>query len=145
MVSTSNIFRFNGKDPFDDWSINNGELAGYYPRNSLINSITKAHSKEIGVYQNSFVIKGDVKFIKRSCFRNNQRFENVTLSEGLLIIEDYSFHNATLKSIVIPKSVKRIGKHAFSKGTTLLVHEGSYAERYAIKNGFNFVYCQENG
>ena len=143
MVSSSNSFKFNGIDPFDDWSTSNGELRGYYPRNSLINLITKAHSDGIGVYSNTCVIRSNVKIIKRSCFRNNERFGIITLSEGIETIEDYSFWNMRLKDIGIPRSVKKIAKNAFSKDMVLSVYKGSYAEKYAIKNGFKYDYYQE--
>ena len=144
MESSSNIYRFNGVDPFDNWSTSNGELRGYYPRNSIINLTTKSHSDGIGVYSNYCVVRQNTKVIKRSCFRNNKRFGIITLSEGLEIIEDYALYNMRLKEIGIPKSVKRIYKHSFSKDTLLFVYKDSYAEKYAIKNGFRYEYYLED-
>ena len=144
MVSSSNNFRFNGIDPFDNWATCDGELRGYYPRNSLINLVTKAHSDGIGVYPNTCVVRNNVKVIKRSCFRNNRRFGIITLCEGIETIEDYAFWNMRLKDIGIPKSVRKIGKYTFSKDMILSVHKGSYAEQFAIKNGFKFDYYQED-
>ena len=140
MVSSSNIFRFNGVDPFDNWSTSDGELHGYYPRNSLINLTTQVHSDGIGVYPNYCVIRSDVKKIGRNCFRNNKRFRDIVISEGVEAIDEYAFHNASLKEISIPKSVKSIRKNSFSKEITLFVYKDSYAENYAIKNGFQFNY-----
>ena len=144
MASSSNIYRFNGTDSFDNWSTINGELQGYYPRNSLINLTTKNNSNGIGVYLNYCVVRPNVKSIKRSCFRNNKRFGLIILPEGLEAIEEYSFWNMRLKEIGIPKSVKKIAKHAFSKDMMLFVYKGSYAEKYAIKNGFKYDYYQED-
>lgn len=145
MESSSNIYRFNGKDPFDNWVTKNGNLYGYYPRNSLVNTLTQKHDeKGLGVYQNYCVFRDNVKTIKRSCFRNNQRFSLIVLNEGLEIIEDYSFWNVRLKDIGIPKSVKKIAKHAFSKDMVLSVYKESYAEKYAIENGFKYDYYQED-
>lgn len=143
MVSSSNVYRFNGVDPFDNWSTSDGVLRGYYPRNSLINLITKSHSDGIGVYKNICVVRNNVKIIKRNCFRNNKRFGIITLSEGVEAIEDYSFWNMRLKDIGIPKSVKKIGKFAFSKDMSISVHKGSYAEQFVKQNGYKFDYYQE--
>ena len=40
-MKTSNIYKFYGVDPFDNWRVVNKELVGYYPRNSLINLLSK--------------------------------------------------------------------------------------------------------
>jgi len=144
MVSSSNIYRFNGVDPFDNWSTSNGELRGYYPRNSLINGVTQSKSDGIGVYPNNCIVRNNVRTIKRSCFRNNRRFGIIVLSEGLEEIEDYAFYNMRLKDIGIPKSVKKIAKHSFSKDMILYVHKGSYAESFAIRNGYSFEYYQDD-
>ena len=143
-MASSNIYRFNGTDPFDNWSTKDGVLCGYYPRNSLINQITKEHSDGVGVYPSHIIFRESVKVVKRSCFRNNSRFGLITLSEGLEVIEDYAFYNMKLKDIGIPKSVKKIAKNAFSKDMVLSVHKGSYAEKYAIRNGFKYDYYQED-
>ena len=144
MKSTSNILRFNGVDPFDNWSTSHNELRGYYPRNSIISSLTETFSDGIGVYPNLCIVRNNIKVIKRSCFRNNQRFLSITLSEGIEVIEDYAFYNMKLKDIGIPKSVKKIAKHAFSKDITLFVYKDSYGERYARRNGFSYEYYDED-
>ena len=140
MESSSNVYRFNGVDPFDNWATIDGKLCGYYPRNSLINMITKEHSTGIGVYPNYCVIRDSIKVIRRNCFRNNQRFGFITISEGVESIEDYAFWNMRIKEIGIPKSVKRIAKNAFSKDMLLFVYKGSYAEKYAVRNGIRYEY-----
>ena len=144
MKGTSNLFRYNGVDPFDDWAtLNDGELRGYYPRNSLIHQITQANSKGLEITSNCCVISDPVKKIGRSCFRNNERFDRIVISKGVEVIDFYAFWGGKCKEIVIPKSVKSIKKNAFSIGVTLLVHQGSYAERYAIRNGFQYKRIEE--
>ena len=141
MISNSNIYRFNGKDPFDNWTEKDGVLKGYYPRNSLINLLSKSESA-IGVYPNYCVIRGNVKSIGRSTFRNNKRFGLIVISEGVETIEEYAFLNASIKEIGLPHSIKKINKNAFSKNITLFVYKDSYAEKYAIRNGFKYEYYQ---
>ena len=144
MNSTSNIFRFNGSDPFDNWkTTKEGKLVGYYPRNSLINLASKNDSG-IDDYTIICVINGCVKTIGRSCFRNNERFELIVLYEGIEKIEEYAFYNMKLKHLVIPRSIRSIRKNSFSKDFTLYVSKGSYAEKYAIRNGFKYKYYTED-
>ena len=88
-MKTSNIYRFNGLDPFDNWTIKDNCLYGYYPRNSLINGLSSIRG--VIIKENTLIIPDGVKEIKGSCFRNNQRF----------------------KKIIIPKSVIKISKNAF--------------------------------
>ena len=116
-MNTSNIFRFNGVDPFDNWKVYKDTLLGYYPRNSLINLYSMSSNRYIdqGSY---FVIKEGIKEIGPSCFKNNTRF----------------------KVIIIPSSVISIKKNAFNKDITLMVYPGSYSERYAIKNNIKYRY-----
>ena len=144
MESSSNIFRFNGKDPFDDWVTSDGVLSGYYPRNSMINQITQNESENgIGVYSNYCVIRSNVKTIGRSCFRNNIRFRNIAIMEGVTTIEEFAFYNTKFGEIGIPRSVKHMRANSFSKEITLFVYKDSYGEKYAIKHGFKYEYYQE--
>ena len=111
-MDTSNIYRFNGLDPFDNWSISDGVLSGYYPRSSLINIF----SNEIMVKDDSIVIPDGVVVIGCSCFRNN----------------DY-------QSIIIPQSVKKINKNAFLNcKATLLIDNNKYIVRYAKRHKLNY-------
>ena len=144
MESSSNIFRFNGVDPFDNWVTSNGTLSGYYPRNSLINQITQNKSEDgLGVYSNYCVVRENVKVIGRNCFRNNIRFRNIAIMEGVETIEEYAFYNTRFTEIGIPRSVKHMRKNTFSKEITLFVYKDSYAEKYAIKYGFRYEYYLE--
>ncbi len=113
--SSSNIYRFNGKDPFDDWTVKDGSLYGYYPRNSLINLLSKQNS--VIIFEDILTIPDGVVSIENSCFKNNKRLEQV----------------------FIPSSVKHISKSAFANTVaTLVVEENSYAMKYAIK--YNLKY-----
>ena len=40
-MDSSKVYRFHGEDPFDNWTFKDGVLMGYYPRNSLINALSK--------------------------------------------------------------------------------------------------------
>lgn len=109
-MDTSNIFRFNGIDPFDNWTIKDGCLYGYYPRNSFINMISK--SKGPFIEEDRIIIPKDVKEIRGSCFRNNQKYTEV----------------------VVPITVKKVSEDAFrNSNITIVVTKGSYIEEYAIR------------
>ena len=112
-MDSSNIYRFNGIDPFDNWTIKEGCLIGYYPRNSIINGLSQTNG--VTISKDALFIPNTVISISGSCFREVKRF----------------------KTIFIPDSVKRISRSAFiSTEATLIVSPGSYAEQYAKKHGF---------
>ena len=49
-------------------------------------------------------------------FRENEDIKSVTLTKGVIRIEEAAFHKCTnLTSVYIPSSVTFIGKHAFSQ------------------------------
>ena len=124
--------------------ITNKEVGGYYPRNSLIVQMAAKKLMGIEIAFNRCVVSGLVKKIGRSCFRNNNRFEQIYLSEGVEAVEPFAFWGALAKTISIPRSLKSMKPNAFSKDVLLLVCQDSYAERYAIKNGLRYQYSQEN-
>ena len=113
-MDASNIYRFNGVDPFDNWTISHHSLIGYYPRNSLINQLTKLKIDDI----EHFIIPNGVTSIEGSCFRNNR----------------------IIKTVKIPPSVVRICNRAFTNtDVTLIVHKNSYSERYAQRKGLKYL------
>ncbi len=119
-MDNSNIYRFNGIDPFDDWTIHNGELYGYYPRNSLINLISKKNG--IANKQGELIVPKTVTSIKSSCFRNNK----------------------TIKRICIPKTVVKISETSFlDTEMVLYVYKNSYAEKFARRKGLKYKYYEE--
>ena len=108
-MDTTNIFVFNGRDPFDNWTIKDNELSGYYPRNSIINLL----SKSVEVKNNLLVIPEGVISISNNCFRNNRN--------NLIV--------------VVPNSVKIIHRHAFKNSNiTLVIDNNPYVEAYAKKH-----------
>ena len=71
-----------------------------------------------------------------------KRLKEVTLEEGITLIEDDAFAICdNLEKIVIPKSVTCIGYTAFTYDTNLTMYgyKDTYAERYAEMLGFPFV------
>lgn len=114
-MDSSNIYRFNGTDPFDNWTIKLGFLLGYYPRNSLIHQYSQLNS--VFIKEESIYIPSTVKNIHGSCFRKVNKY----------------------KYIYIPESVKFISDLAFRKCTaTLMVVKDSYAEKYAKKKKLKY-------
>ena len=116
-MDSSNIYRFNGKDPFDNWTIKDGCLIGYYPRNSLINLLNK-----------SLIIKDKVIIIPNS----------------VISIENSCFRKSNYMKVYIPSSVKRISVTAFlDTEITLCVTKDSYAEKYAKRKGLKYEIYEE--
>lgn len=141
-MDTSNIYRFNSKYPFDNWTLKEGILLGYYPRNSLVSAISS--------YKNSFENRDDkgivgscVSTIGRSCFRNNNRFKTIVVMDGVETIEDYAFYSDIPMAISLPNSIKHIKKNSFSNNMTVRVYKNSYAEKYAKRKGLNITYRDE--
>ena len=60
------------------------------------------------------VIPKSVKIIEGSAFFGCKNLISVTLSEGLESIGEHCFRRTAIKEITIPKSVKSIGRSAFS-------------------------------
>ena len=137
-MNTSNIFRFNGVAPFDNWTIKDKELYGYYPRNSIINALSQ--NETVKLYLDICLIPVSVLTIKRSAFRKNQNIKHIVLLEGLENIEDYVFYETNIETVLIPKSVKHIGKNAFSNCSKLdiAVHPNTYGEKYVIRNKLKY-------
>ena len=141
-MDTSNIYRFNSKDPFDNWTLKDGVLLGYYPRNSLISAISS--------YENDFKDCGDkgivgshISTIGRSCFRKNSRFKVIEIMPGVETIEDYAFYSDIPMLVSLPCTVKCIKKNSFSDNVTIRVERNSYAEKYAKRRGLNIIYRDE--
>ncbi|MFR3810931.1 MAG: leucine-rich repeat protein [Ruminococcus callidus] len=72
-------------------------------------------------------------------YKDGKRLKEVTLEEGITLIEDDAFANCdNLEKIVIPKSVTGIHYMAFTYDTKLTMYgyKDTYAERYAEMFGF---------
>ena len=80
--------------------------------------------------------------IPAGAYKDGKRLKEVTLEEGITLIEDDAFANCdNLEKIVIPKSVTGIHYMAFTYDTKLTMYgyKDTYAERYAEMFGFPFV------
>lgn len=85
------------------------------------------------------------RYIDKGMFYNCRRLTTVNIPNRVKWIEAKAFKNCKkLKKLRIPGSVKSISKNAFDgcKNLTLYVKKGSYAERYAKKNGMKYRYCK---
>ncbi len=80
--------------------------------------------------------------IPAGAYQGGKRLKEVTLEEGITLIEDDAFANCdNLEKIVIPKSVTGIRYTAFTYDTKLTMYgyKDTYAEKYAEMFGFPFV------
>ena len=72
---------------------------------------------------------------------------SVKIGDGVTTIGNYAFYYCdSLESIIIPASVTSIASNAFNKKytyATIYGFKGSYAEKYADKNGFTFSSLEE--
>lgn len=77
--------------------------------------------------------------------------ENIVIPNSVTSIEDLAFENTALKTITLPKSVKKIGEKAIGyknnktvSGFVVKGYPGTVAEKYAKDNGFKFVSLDEH-
>ena len=111
------------------------------------------------------IIPNTVKVIEKEAFNGCEELKNVKLSENISVIKYGTFRSCkSLESIDIPDGVDSIGDSAFSgcrklkkvkipssvtdirymafydcKKLTIYASSGSYAQRYAMKEGIPFV------
>lgn len=98
-------------------------------------------------------IPGSAKTIGNRAFAGCN-LQNIIIEEGVETIGDEAFFTDLISSVTIPKSVTSIGKNAFcedvlfgdptSAEVTLHVYKGSYAEEYALQNGYIVKYIKED-
>lgn len=144
-MDSSNIYRFNGVDPFDNWTMNkDGVLRGYYPRNSLINLISQSKNR-LKIASNGWaaLVSASVNVIGRNCFRGNKRFKVIHVMPCVKAIEDYAFCSEIPLCVYLPDSIQHIKKNSFSRNVTLIVYKDSYSERFAIKQGLSYRYHEK--
>ena len=90
----------------------------------------------------SLEVKSKEGKIPAAAYQSCCHLKEVTLEEGITLIEDDSFANCdNLEKIVIPKSVTGIRYTAFTYDTKLTIYgyKDTYAEKYAEIFGFPFV------
>lgn len=72
-----------------------------------------------------------------------EELSSVVIEMGVTNISDNLFYNCTnLTSVAIPESVTSISEHAFTGCTSLTTIcgvRGSFAETFAIENGYTFI------
>ena len=89
----------------------------------------------------SVTIPAGVTEIGGYAFKDCTGLTSVTIPEGITKIGGGAlYHCMGLTSVTIPESVKEIGDSVFMNCPRLVIHApaGSYAERYARKNGILF-------
>lgn len=80
----------------------------------------------------------DLEVIDGWAFYGCNELSYVNLPDGLEVIGKNAFLGCSLWNITIPKTVKEIGENAFPDVTVLTVGAGSYAEQWAIENGYEY-------
>lgn len=89
-------------------------------------------------------IPNSVKCIESETFYGCFQLTNVIIPDSVTNLGDYAFfYCRSLKSITIPQSVTSIGDYVFSSymsdlDITITCYKDSYAEQYAIDNGFDY-------
>ena len=85
-----------------------------------------------------------LRHIGEGAFENDSRLLAVTIPSGVTAIESSAFANCgSLWSVRVPATVRTIDSFAFDRANshlTLLVDEGSQAERYAMLNGIRYLH-----
>lgn len=61
-----------------------------------------------------------------------------SIPQSVKIIEAEAFVGIGADRIIIPDSIVEIAADAFSKGVTIVTPAGSYAETWAIENGYKY-------
>ena len=78
----------------------------------------------------------DVSVIYYGAFENCTELANVKLNDGLLEIGQYAFRNTNIEKLLIPTTVRSIDVQAFPELITLEVFPGTYAQEWAVTNGY---------
>jgi len=96
----------------------------------------------------SVTIPGKIKHIGMGAFLDCTSLKSIEIPEGVRSIEDWAFGSChELQEITLPESLRSMGEFVFEECDsleTITVVEDSYAERWAIRNGFDVEY-EDNG
>lgn len=80
--------------------------------------------------------------INENAFSGCKSIQEISIPEGVVTIYKNAFHGCnSLSKIDLPESCQDINPFSFPKSDalTLYVKDGSYAERFAVENGFTYV------
>ncbi len=127
--------------------IGNGAFRGC---SNLTNMVVSEGVKEIGSYTFSgcsnltnIVIPAGVAEIGSYAFSECSNLREVIILDGVEKIDYCAFSGcSSLQSVVVPDSVTDINWKAFENANSalkLIISSGSYAEEWAIQNGYNVV------
>lgn len=130
-----------------------GDSAGYYTC-SVTELIFSENCTAIPLkaaygcnYLKKVTIPKTVTRIKDSAFYKCYNLENVIIPSGVTTLESTAFYDcSSMENVFIPDSVTSIGSRNFYIYTYTYVpssvvincYEGSYAQTYAVNNGFNY-------
>ncbi len=128
---------------------------------STIKTIAEGTFQNLGL--RTVTIENGVETIERRAFQSTAIGE-ITIPSSVRTIGDYAFMGCmNLRNVVIEEGVKEIGRDAFGMcgfdsilipdsvtsigrwsnfGATILCHEGSYAQQYAIDNNYKYEIIQ---
>ena len=102
----------------------------------------KINTKDVKVLENGLVLREeDMAILGLSEKKRLENPEYLEIPEGVLAIEEGAFQkNNRLKRVILPKSLKRIGSHAFHACSEL--EEISIPEWVEILEYGVFTYCK---
>lgn len=149
--ATKKIVIKKGITSIGDWS-----FAGMLALKSVtIPSSVKTIGK--GAFDNchslsKVTMKKGIKTIKYAAFSNCWGISSITLPSSIETVGEIAFLSCSMKSVSVPKSVKKIGKHAFGyyyqrgnageyyqeEGFTIRGKKKTAAQKYAKNNNFKF-------
>lgn len=88
-------------------------------------------------------LPASLRKIGARAFRRCKSLDEITIPEVVEVLEKETFAGcAGLRDVTLPASVKKMTKGVFkgcTSGLTLHAPAGSYAEKFAVKNGFSFT------
>ncbi len=135
----------------NNYSYINSETSGNYIYEILDDNT--ANILEYKGHEGEIVVPDSFDGHKVSAINNEYAFKllyvskTVILPDGITFIGDKAFaYCITLESLYLPESLDFISSTAFenvNKDIVLTVQKHSYAEKWAIENGYQFIYSEE--